>query len=80
MFVAKPGFVGTVRLKAPKVIDRGRQARAVEQVARGVPVSAGAAVFQREIDHRTQHYRRREWVLAGERIRSVRQDPVVPRK
>ena len=29
------------------------------------------------MDHRTQHHRRREWVLAGERIRSVRQDLVV---
>jgi hypothetical protein len=37
VFAAKPGFVSTVRLKAPKVIDRGRQTRAIEQVARGVP-------------------------------------------
>jgi hypothetical protein len=38
-----------VRLKAPKIINGRRQVRAVEQVARGVPVSAGVANFQREI-------------------------------
>lgn len=44
---------------------------------RGVPVPAGPAIRQREVDHRAQQYRRGEGILAGENFGGRRQDLVV---
>jgi hypothetical protein len=43
MFATQLGLVGVVRFEPPEILDRGRQAGAVEQMAGGVLVSAGAA-------------------------------------
>ena len=45
MFATKPGFVGVVWFKVPKIVNRRGEARAVEQMPSGVPVSAGAVVL-----------------------------------
>jgi hypothetical protein len=55
MFATQPGFVDVVRFEPPEFLDCRSQARAVEQMARSVPVSAGAVVPQGEVDHRPQH-------------------------
>ena len=46
-------------------------------MARGVPVAAGPAFLQREVDHGAQQQCRGEGMLAGERFGGPRQELVV---
>ena len=63
-----------MRFVFSEIADIRRQTRAFQQMARGVFVSAGSAVIERELDHGAQRERRRQRMLASQSFGDRRQN------
>lgn len=77
MLRPQSGLIGVVCLEGAKIHDNRSDARTFHEMAGGMPIPAGPALFQREIDHRPQHQRCGERMLSRERPGSPRQYFVV---
>src|SRR6476619_7476108 len=68
------GGISPVRLEGAEAPDRGREACALHEMPRGMPITARSGLGEREVDHRPEHERRGQRVLGGKCIRRWRQD------